>query len=56
LAAQCAAGAVLARMAEDWTGARARGFCGQVPSSWYEVCQKTLKDRMTALRSGSPLG
>jgi hypothetical protein len=53
LAAQCAAGAVLARIAEDWTGRRARDFCGRVPVSWREECQTIYLDRMTALRSRS---
>ncbi|HEY9507439.1 MAG TPA: hypothetical protein VIQ27_15825 [Gemmatimonadales bacterium] len=53
LGAQCAAGAVLARVAEDWTGSRARRFCGRVPSAWERECEKTYLDRMTALRTRS---
>jgi hypothetical protein len=53
LAAQCAAGAVLTRVAEDWTGARARTFCGRVLSAWKEECERTYLNRMGALRTRS---
>jgi hypothetical protein len=53
---KCGAGAVLARIAADWTGRRALGFCGQVPPSWREECRGTYERRMAALRSGSRSG
>lgn len=53
LRAQCAAGAVLARIAEDWTGTRARSLCGRVPLAWEKECEKTYLDRITALRTRS---
>jgi hypothetical protein len=51
LEAQCVAGAVIARVAEDWTGGRARSFCGRVPLAWKDECERTYLSRMGALRT-----
>jgi hypothetical protein len=56
LQAKCGAGAVLARIADDWTGKRARTFCGEVPPTWREDCRSAYERRMEALRSGSQRG
>jgi hypothetical protein len=56
LGAQCAAGSVLALVAEDWSGRRALDFCDQVPRSWQTTCRDTYEGRMAALRSQSRAG
>ncbi len=50
LGSQCAAGAVLARIAEDWSGRRARQFCGEVPRGWRDGCLGAYERRMAALQ------
>jgi hypothetical protein len=49
--AECASGAVLALIALDWSGGRARTFCGEVPGSWQEACRGTYERRMAALQA-----
>jgi len=56
LQGKCGAGAVLARIAGDWTGERARSFCERVPISWQEDCRSTYQRRMAAMRSSSRRG
>jgi hypothetical protein len=48
LGPQCAAGAVLARIAEDWSGRRARQFCNEVPEGWRDGCLGAYGRRMAA--------
>jgi hypothetical protein len=42
---------VLALIALDWSGGRARTFCGEVPGSWQEACRGTYERRMAALQA-----
>jgi hypothetical protein len=53
LGPQCAAGAVIALVAEDWSGRRAVQFCREVPASWQEACRAMYKARISALQSQS---
>ncbi len=39
LAPRCSAGAALALAAMDWSGERAREFCGAVPPAWRDACE-----------------